>query len=226
MNAHLAQLIVLILAAIIIFVVTLALLLLATLGGPPTSDLVPSCPAGSCVVNFLTGQKDCSRSEYNVSREFCSSATLCDDIRSPCAVQPNGSSNCSTKVCASGTECDCIQTVRCARDIRATFSQDSNPITGTTTFRQQAFSTDLASQYQVAPPLVAGFPNQQVFCTLASSALPLADVNRCLLGTLVLFPDGTYGCANAPVCSNGQHPVSDGTNTTCQAVSSWPNWQS
>jgi hypothetical protein len=224
MNAHLAQLIVLILAAIIIFVVTLALLLLATLGGPPSSDLVPSCPAGSCVVDFVTGAKDCTRLEYNVSREFCSSATLCDDFRSPCAIQPNGGSSCNG-VCAPGTNCGCIQTVRCSRDIRATFSQDPNPITNTTTWRQQAFSTDLASQYQMAPPLVAGFPNQSVRCTLGRSSLPDADVNRCLLGTLVQFPNDTFGCANAPVCSNGQHPVSDGDTTTCQNVSDWPNWQ-
>jgi hypothetical protein len=222
-----AQLVVLILAVIIIFVVTLALLLLATLGGPPSSDLLPSCGAGECVVNFLTGAKDCTRSEYNVSREFCASATLCDDFRSKCAIQPDGSSNCDS-VCAPGTECGCIQTLRCSREIRATFSQDPNPITNNETWRQQAFSTDLASQYQVAPPLVAGYPEQPVACMLDASTLSKADVNRCLLGTLVQYPSGNnplYGCANAPVCSNGQHPVSDGTSINCQTVSNWPNWE-
>lgn len=196
--------------------------------------VVSTCPVGQCPAGLFVPYKDCSRSEYDPSRERCMPEGFCTG-QTPCAIQASGESLCpgvpNGGVCPSGVACACSAYQLCPDEIRSFFVPQN--FNGQNYFEQNAAYVNVVNQFRWDPPLNAGYPAQNRFCFLDASSLGRVTNKKCLEGTLTLYPaqSGTidrYGCVGLPApCPIGQHPVWDYASAAavCRTVPTWPAWR-
>lgn len=102
------------------------------------------CPVNQCATNIFNGEKRCPVEGgsiiSNAGLEVCNSPELCDNLKTPYAIQSDGSTS-REGVCQSGVTCRCVRYPSCPEYVLATFRTASgDAYTGTagtrTTFTQ------------------------------------------------------------------------------------------
>lgn len=190
------------------------------------------CPNGQCATSLFTGFKRCTTDdkqvEYDPSSEVCNSKELCDNIFTPYALLPDGSTNfngvCTPNVSSSltgisGLTCPCVKNARCPNYITSLFSVDGNPLQS---FDNQNIFFPQKSTNDIGTPLMFTSIGTN-FCTVPASWLPLSVCtfiennnptsdqivtclqNGCNQGSITILPG---------VCKNGTLAVitSDSSN--------------
>lgn len=133
------------------------------------------CPNGQCATSLFTGFKRCTTDdkqvEYDPSSEVCNSKYLCDNIFTPYALLPDGSTN-FNGVCLgeSNLTCPCVKNAKCPNYIISLFTVDGNPLES---FDSQNIFFPQKSTNDMGAPLTFTSIGTN-FCTVPASWLPLS----------------------------------------------------
>lgn len=78
--------------------------------------VIQRCPVGLCKFDVITGEKRCPASaategiQIDFGKEFCTSRNYCQNVNFPCALQLDGTVDCSG-ICGLGNNgCKCLAT--------------------------------------------------------------------------------------------------------------------
>ena len=189
----------------IILILAFLLWLLFVIKNGAEEDVALTCAPGQCVTNIFNGIKTCPDQEnqslvLDPETEVCNSPFVCENPRTPFAVQLDGSTRLS--LCEKNVKCRCLQKPQCSTFTTSTFSIDlGNPFQSP---EQQKFSllqkTDfenLAMNIIPEPPFSLESETRD-FCQIPREWLPFVwpsvvdedgDLTSCLKGSMAFFPE-------------------------------------
>lgn len=189
----------------IILILAFVLWLLFVIKNGTEEDVVLTCAPGQCITNIFNGLKTCP-DQGNKSlvldpeKEVCNSPFVCENPRTPFAVQSDGSTR--LNICEKNVKCRCLQNAQCSTFVTATFSTDlGNPFQSPD---QQKFSlqqnTDfenLAMNFTPEPPFSLKSETRD-FCQIPRDWLPFiwpsvideeGNFGTCLKGSIAFVPE-------------------------------------
>lgn len=167
-----------------------------------------TCPPGSCPTSTITGEKDCTRSEYNPGTEVCVSQYACDNQALPFSVlSNNGTTNdglCEpgTEYNASGNTCRCVTRPTCPQYTTATFGLSNSRI-DQSSYQPGQPVTDLCSITIDSLFGVGGYCS--VTEDWSTTAGKLTDVTRCIQANPCLFGQLAYIADPSELTINSYH---------------------
>jgi hypothetical protein len=163
---------------------------------PATGQLLIACVAGQCGTNIYNGEKRCPANDEDVvlidpSYEVCNSKYVCENSRTPFAVQSDGSTN-NSGICEPDTICRCLSYATCSSQSTVLF----NTVNGS------LYSADPSSRFSLQQIAVNGdFGSSQVtfestsasFCSIKTNYLNRLSPGSCT------FSDSDYNNINGTV---------------------------
>jgi len=163
---------------------------------PPTGELLIACPAGQCATNVYNGEKRCPQNDTDVvlsdpAFEVCNSKYVCENKRTPFAVQSDGSTN-NRGICEPNNICRCLTYATCGTQSTVLFSVINGSLYATDassrfSFEQTALQTDFGTSN-------ISYENSNTnFCSIKASSLNRLSPGACN------FSDSDFNNTNGTV---------------------------
>ncbi len=189
----------------IILILAFVLWLLFVIKNGAEEDVSLTCAPGQCITNLFNGIKTCPDQEnqslvLDPETEVCNSPFVCENPRTPFAVQSDGSTKLS--LCEKNVKCRCLQKAQCANFVTATFSTDlGNPFQAPD---QQKFSLQQVIEFEdfamniIPEPPFSLESETRDFCQIPREWLPYiwpsvvdedGDLSTCLKGSIAFVPE-------------------------------------
>ncbi len=223
--------------SLILIIAFLFFLILTIKDSPSSGPVELTCEPGQCSTNIFTGVKDCpaSTSEtktINPTIEACNSPFVCDNPKTPHALQSDGSTK--VAICEKTVQCRCLQKPQCAEHVTAFFDTTlGNPYQGIDSQKfivtQENGYLDLAGEFQTDVPLQFETPALQ-FCAISNEFLSRSwpkvvdedgNFGECLTGAIAFIPENPedfarddtprtpLSCVRGVPCKKGEIPFWD-----------------
>ncbi len=126
----------LIVITLVVFIIIIAIIIFYSINSRTTGSVNEKfCPPNLCSVSVISGLKTCPDVEggqvtQNPALEYCSSRNFCQNSRFPCALLPDGSTDCRGECGPNNENCPCISNVLCAPYIASYFIRGLNQFGG------------------------------------------------------------------------------------------------
>ncbi len=195
MNGEIISPYIIALIILIIFVIFWCWVAFTVTTEPPTGQLLIECTAGQCGTNIYNGEKRCPQNPEDIvlidpSYEVCNSKYVCDNNKTPFALQSDGSTN-SSGICEPDNICRCLSYATCSTQTTVLFQVVEGSL----------FSTDSTSRFAFQQiPINTDFGVGNVtyetnnsFCSIKTNYLNRLSPGSCT------FSDSDYNNSNGTV---------------------------